>query len=113
MFGLEHAVIVEIGRNDPEEEVGFPCHDVALEHFGKASYLLVESAATSDAYASTRLIADASRAVGVATPVLDLSSELYGESLALGPAADLHRTAAARAHRAPASEAAGSLDPRR
>ncbi|KRE30556.1 hypothetical protein ASG80_17625 [Agromyces sp. Soil535] len=40
-------------------------------------------AATSDAYTSTRLIADEARAVGVATPMLDLSSELYRESLAL------------------------------
>ncbi|MER7793202.1 NAD(P)-dependent oxidoreductase [Streptomyces sp. NPDC097640] len=41
-------------------------------------------AATSDAYASTRLIADAARATGVASPLLDLSSSLYGESVGLG-----------------------------
>ncbi len=41
-------------------------------------------AATADAYANTRLIADAARAVGMASPLLDLSSDLYGESVALG-----------------------------
>ncbi|MFF4899735.1 NAD(P)-dependent oxidoreductase [Streptomyces sp. NPDC001068] len=41
-------------------------------------------AATSDAYASTRLIADAARAAGIATPLLDLSSDLYGESVRMG-----------------------------
>ncbi|MBW8796137.1 MAG: NAD(P)-dependent oxidoreductase [Streptomyces sp.] len=43
-------------------------------------------AATADAYANTRLIADAARAAGIATPLLDLSSELYGESVRLGNA---------------------------
>lgn len=41
-------------------------------------------AATSDAYTSTRLIAEAARAAGVASPPLDLSSILYGESVDLG-----------------------------
>ncbi|MGP3970377.1 NAD(P)-dependent oxidoreductase [Streptomyces sp. 6N223] len=41
-------------------------------------------AATSDAFNSTRLIADAARAAGIASPLLDLSSELYGESVGLG-----------------------------
>ncbi len=41
-------------------------------------------AATTDAYADTRLIADAARAVGMASPLLDLSSDLYGESVRLG-----------------------------
>ena len=43
-------------------------------------------AATADAFNSTRLIAEAARAAGVATPLLDLSSELYGESVYLGNA---------------------------
>jgi 3-hydroxyisobutyrate dehydrogenase len=41
-------------------------------------------AATTHAYADTRLIADAARAAGMAAPLLDLSSDLYGESVALG-----------------------------
>ncbi|MFC7706242.1 NAD(P)-dependent oxidoreductase [Plastorhodobacter daqingensis] len=41
-------------------------------------------AATEDALNSTRLIADAARAFGIATPLLDLASALYGESVALG-----------------------------
>ncbi|GAB2905128.1 NAD(P)-dependent oxidoreductase [Streptomyces mayteni] len=41
-------------------------------------------AATADAFNSTRLIADAARAAGIATPLLDLASELYGESVGLG-----------------------------
>ena len=41
-------------------------------------------APTSDAYANTRLIAAEARAAGLATPLLDLSSALYGESVALG-----------------------------
>jgi 3-hydroxyisobutyrate dehydrogenase len=41
-------------------------------------------AATSDAFNSTRLIADAARAAGLASPMLDLSSALYGESVHLG-----------------------------
>ncbi|MEU9347890.1 NAD(P)-dependent oxidoreductase [Streptomyces sp. NPDC048278] len=41
-------------------------------------------AATADAYASTRLVADAARAAGIATPMLDLGSDLYGESVGLG-----------------------------
>jgi hypothetical protein len=41
-------------------------------------------AATTDAYANTRLIADAARAVGTASPLLDLGSDLYGESVRLG-----------------------------
>lgn len=41
-------------------------------------------AATSDAYANTRLIADAARAAGAATPLLDLSSDLYGETVDRG-----------------------------
>lgn len=41
-------------------------------------------AATADAFASCQLIADAARAAGVASPLLDLSQKLYGESLDLG-----------------------------
>ncbi|WP_210479301.1 NAD-binding protein [Naasia sp. SYSU D00948] len=41
-------------------------------------------AATSDAYANTRLIAAAARAAGIATPLLDLASELYRESVEFG-----------------------------
>ena len=41
-------------------------------------------AATADAFNSTRLIATAARAAGLATPLLDLSSDLYGESVELG-----------------------------
>ncbi|MGY0055349.1 NAD(P)-dependent oxidoreductase [Streptomyces sp. LZ34] len=43
-------------------------------------------AATSDALASTRLIANEARAAGVSSPLLDLSSDLYGESVRLGNA---------------------------
>lgn len=35
---------------------------------------------------STRLIADAARAAGIATPLLNLASDLYGESVGLGNA---------------------------
>jgi 3-hydroxyisobutyrate dehydrogenase len=41
-------------------------------------------AATGDALNSTRLIADAARAAGLASPLLDLSSNLYDESVQLG-----------------------------
>ncbi len=41
-------------------------------------------AATSDAYNSTLLIADAARKAEIATPLLDLSSALYGENVGLG-----------------------------
>ncbi|HEX9782506.1 MAG TPA: NAD(P)-dependent oxidoreductase, partial [Opitutaceae bacterium] len=41
-------------------------------------------AATSEAFISTRLIADAARAARLATLLLDLNSELYGESVSLG-----------------------------
>lgn len=41
-------------------------------------------AATADALNSTRLIADAARAAGIASPLLDLSSDLYEESVRLG-----------------------------
>lgn len=41
-------------------------------------------AATADAFNSTRLIADAARAAGLASPLLDLASDLYGESVNLG-----------------------------
>lgn len=41
-------------------------------------------AATSDAYANTLLIAAEARAAGVATPLLDAASRLYGESVGLG-----------------------------
>ncbi|WP_321960615.1 NAD(P)-dependent oxidoreductase [Paraburkholderia sp. J7] len=41
-------------------------------------------AATADAFNSTRLIADAARAAGLASPLIDLSSELFGESVGLG-----------------------------
>lgn len=41
-------------------------------------------AATRDAYNSTCLIADAARAAGLATPLLDVSRALYGESVGLG-----------------------------
>jgi 3-hydroxyisobutyrate dehydrogenase len=43
-------------------------------------------AATSDAFANTRLIADAARAAKIASPLLDLASLLYGESLERGNA---------------------------
>ncbi|MGW2963873.1 NAD(P)-dependent oxidoreductase [Streptomyces sp. NPDC001220] len=49
-----------------------------------AAHDFTVQAATSDAYTSTRLIADAARAAGIATPLLDLSSDLYGESVRLG-----------------------------
>jgi 3-hydroxyisobutyrate dehydrogenase len=41
-------------------------------------------AATADAYANTRLIADAARRAGVETPLLDLCSDLYRENVDLG-----------------------------
>ncbi|MEW1819273.1 NAD(P)-dependent oxidoreductase [Arthrobacter sp. NPDC080031] len=43
-------------------------------------------AATDDAYASTVLVSDAARAAGIASPILDLSSALYKESVSLGNA---------------------------
>ncbi|MEV7320820.1 NAD(P)-dependent oxidoreductase [Streptomyces sp. NPDC093970] len=49
-----------------------------------AAHDFTVQAATSDAHASTRLIADAARAAGIATPLLDLSSDLYGESVRMG-----------------------------
>lgn len=49
-----------------------------------AAHDFTVQAATADAYANTRLIADAARAAGIATPLLDLSSDLYGESVRLG-----------------------------
>ena len=45
-------------------------------------------AATEDAYANTLLIAAEARAAGVAVPLLDLASVLYGESVRLGHARD-------------------------
>lgn len=41
-------------------------------------------AATSDAHASCRLIAAAARAAGIASPLLDVSLTLYGDSVDLG-----------------------------
>lgn len=41
-------------------------------------------AATADAFNSTKLIAEAARAAGMASPVLDLCRILYGESVELG-----------------------------
>lgn len=41
-------------------------------------------AATADAFNSTRLIANAARAARLATPLLDVSSRLYGESVRFG-----------------------------
>jgi 3-hydroxyisobutyrate dehydrogenase len=41
-------------------------------------------AATADAFNSTCLIAEAARELDIATPLLDLSSSLYGESIELG-----------------------------
>lgn len=43
-------------------------------------------AATQDALNSTRLIADAARVAGIASPMLDLASSLYEESIGLGNA---------------------------
>ena len=45
-------------------------------------------AATEDAYANTLLIAAEARAAGLATPLLDAASTLYGESVRLGHARD-------------------------
>ena len=45
-------------------------------------------AATADAYTNTLLIAAEARAAGIASPLLDLASRLYGESVALGHARD-------------------------
>jgi 3-hydroxyisobutyrate dehydrogenase len=41
-------------------------------------------AATSDAFTSCQLIADAARAASIASPLLDLSKTLYSESVGLG-----------------------------
>lgn len=41
-------------------------------------------AATADAYNSASLIASAAREIGIASPLLDLSRDLYGESVELG-----------------------------
>jgi 3-hydroxyisobutyrate dehydrogenase len=41
-------------------------------------------AATADAFNSTKLIVEAARAVGMASPVLDVCRTLYGESVELG-----------------------------
>jgi 3-hydroxyisobutyrate dehydrogenase len=41
-------------------------------------------AASSDAYANTLLIAAEARAAGIASPLLDLASQLYGETVSLG-----------------------------
>lgn len=41
-------------------------------------------AAASDAHASTRLIVDAARDAGISTPLLDLASDLYAETVSLG-----------------------------
>jgi len=45
-------------------------------------------AATADAYANTLLIAAEARAAGIASPLLDVASALYGESVRLGHARD-------------------------
>jgi len=45
-------------------------------------------AATADAYANTLLIAAEARAAGIASPLLDVASVLYGESVRLGHARD-------------------------
>ena len=41
-------------------------------------------AAAADAYHNTRLIAAEARAAHVASPLLDVSNELYGEAVELG-----------------------------
>lgn len=41
-------------------------------------------AATADVFNNTRLIADAAREAGIVSPLLDLSSDLYGENVDLG-----------------------------
>jgi 3-hydroxyisobutyrate dehydrogenase len=41
-------------------------------------------AASSDAYANTLLIAAEARAAAIASPLLDLASQLYGETVSLG-----------------------------
>lgn len=45
-------------------------------------------AATADAYANTLLIAAEARTAGIASPLLDVASALYGESVRLGHARD-------------------------
>jgi 3-hydroxyisobutyrate dehydrogenase len=45
---------------------------------------LTVQAATSDAYNSTTLVAYAARAAGIASPLLDLSRQLYAESVESG-----------------------------
>lgn len=45
-------------------------------------------AAAADVLTNNRLIADAARAAGIASPLLDVCHELYGETVALGHGAD-------------------------
>jgi 3-hydroxyisobutyrate dehydrogenase len=45
-------------------------------------------ATIADALANNRLIAEAARAAGIATPLLDVCHQLYGEALSLGLGAE-------------------------
>jgi 3-hydroxyisobutyrate dehydrogenase len=56
-------------------------------------------ASLRDVLMNNRLIAEAARAAGIASPLLDVCHELYGEALALGHGAD-DMAAVVRAHEA-------------
>lgn len=56
-------------------------------------------ASLRDVLMNNRLIADAARAAGIASPLLDVCHQLYGEALALGHGAD-DMAAVVRAHEA-------------
>jgi len=79
--GLDLAVLREAINSGP---MGCDFTRVKMPKFIDRDFTV--QAATEDAFNSTRLIADAARAAGLASPMLDLASELYGESVALGNA---------------------------
>jgi 3-hydroxyisobutyrate dehydrogenase len=56
-------------------------------------------ASLRDVLMNNRLIADAARTAGIASPLLDVCHQLYGEALALGHGAD-DMAAVVRAHEA-------------
>ena len=70
---------------------------------GKADKLVrrdfTPQAALRDVLMNNQLIADAARAAGIASPLLDVCHQLYGEALALGHGAD-DMAAVVRAHEA-------------
>lgn len=65
-------------------QLGSPLTRVKVPKLVDRDYAV--QAAISDVLANTRLIAAEAQAAGIASPLLDLSSELYAETLALGHA---------------------------